>query len=271
MVALGNHTSVWVAHGLPKSRAVVSGRSDAESGFTLVELTVALIVVGFVTGAVLMGRSLVHAAEIRRLAGQLEAMQVAVTSFRRQYAELPGDFSGATVLWPDDDPGDGNGDGRIDAVWPEETYAAWKHLALAGLYQSEVGDASMGSGTWVPKGALEGSYINVLYDEWPSGTERIGNFLTVTSIPVAVSAHGYLGYLINYGMGGPACGLVPDKAQALDQKTDDGLPLSGRIVSAMPQLGSDKMSCPHLNGENEYNVQSLAFNCGLWARLVWGE
>jgi prepilin-type N-terminal cleavage/methylation domain-containing protein len=67
-------------------------------GFTLLEMTIVMVVVAFLSGVILVGRSLIHVAELRATAQQLDVMNTAYISFRLKYNCLPGDCPNATAL-----------------------------------------------------------------------------------------------------------------------------------------------------------------------------
>lgn len=62
------------------------------SGFTLVELSIVLVIIGLVAGGVLVGRDLIAAATIRSTISQIEKYKTAVNTFRGKYGYLPGDI-----------------------------------------------------------------------------------------------------------------------------------------------------------------------------------
>jgi prepilin-type N-terminal cleavage/methylation domain-containing protein len=67
-------------------------------GFTLVELSIVLVVVGLAIGGVLVGKDLIRAAEYRKFHSQIESYQLASNTFRVKYNAVPGDMPNATVL-----------------------------------------------------------------------------------------------------------------------------------------------------------------------------
>jgi prepilin-type N-terminal cleavage/methylation domain-containing protein len=88
-------------------------RPSARShGFTLIELSVVLVIIGLVVGSILVGRELIKAAELRGDIGAVEKLDAAVTVFRLKYNCLPGDCPHATQFFEGAD--NGNGSGLID-------------------------------------------------------------------------------------------------------------------------------------------------------------
>jgi len=68
-----------------------------EQGFTLIELSIVLVIIGLIVGGVLVGQDLIHAAEVRATISQIEKYNVAVNTFRGKYNALPGDMNAATA------------------------------------------------------------------------------------------------------------------------------------------------------------------------------
>jgi prepilin-type N-terminal cleavage/methylation domain-containing protein len=68
-------------------------------GFSLVELSIVLVIVGLLTGGILMGQSLIRNAEIQSVIKELGKYSDAVVAFRDQYDALPGDLPDAGNYW----------------------------------------------------------------------------------------------------------------------------------------------------------------------------
>ena len=68
-----------------------------EKGFTLIELSIVLVIIGLIVGGVLVGQDLIRAAEIRATISQYEKYNTAVNTFRNKYNGIPGDLASATA------------------------------------------------------------------------------------------------------------------------------------------------------------------------------
>src|SRR4051812_28937287 len=100
---------------------------DLRAGFTLVELSIVLVILGLLVGGVLTGQSLIRAAELRAITTEQNRYVTATHTFRDKYFALPGDMTNATAYWGTSGncPGlaaqgnttpatcNGNGDGKI--------------------------------------------------------------------------------------------------------------------------------------------------------------
>src|SRR3954466_4808654 len=88
-------------------------------GFTLIELSIVLVIIGLIIGSVLVGQDLIEAATIRATVSQLEKYKTAVGTFRTKYNALPGDIksseaTGFGFYARGGGMGDGDGNGAIE-------------------------------------------------------------------------------------------------------------------------------------------------------------
>ena len=117
-------------------------------GFTLVELSIVLVILGLLVGGVLTGQSLIRAAELRAVSKEFQTYQTAAMSFRDKYFGLPGDITNATAFWGQNTVCgggaatgvcNGNGDGIVNdagvANGTNEVLQFWTQLALAGMIE----------------------------------------------------------------------------------------------------------------------------------------
>jgi len=145
---------------VPASPAPVARKRAA--GFTLIELSIVLVIIGLIIGGVLVGQDLIRAAARRSIISDYEKIQTAINTFRLKYDCLPGDCinatqffgtetrgggcprDGNTTTWqPSNGTCNGNGDGIVGgpAAAGNEAYYFWQHLSLAGLWPgSYLGD-----------------------------------------------------------------------------------------------------------------------------------
>ena len=119
------------------------------SGFTLIELSIVLVIVGLLIGGVLVGRDLIAAATIRAQLTQIEKYNTAVHTFQVRYNALPGDINANAAaqlgfLNRSGTAGDGDGDDRIfggngggmgQFGADGEIVLFWSDLSSAGLIE----------------------------------------------------------------------------------------------------------------------------------------
>jgi len=200
--------------------------SQPISGFTLIELSIALVIIGLLVGGILVGRDLIVNAQNRKLISSMEQFETVVNTFRNKYSCLPGDctraisFGLATQL-DGSTVADGNGNGRIDADLISETYNMWVHLHNSGLMVARRGDNAYAS------------------PQPHKNTSILPADLGMLTIPMATiftyalqSAYFDHGGSWTYTDSGPA--LSGFTAYYVDSKRDDGLPTTGKIIAAGP-------------------------------------
>ena len=88
-------------------------------GFTLIELSIVLVIICLIIGGILVGRDLIEASKIRATVSQYEKFGSAVNAFRLKYNGIPGDLLDADAFgFPPITPGPGiqHGNGLIETT-----------------------------------------------------------------------------------------------------------------------------------------------------------
>lgn len=207
------------------------------TGFSLVELSIVLVILGLLVGGILGGKSLIRAAELRTVITQHDKFYAATHTFRDKYFALPGDMPNATQFWGNVNPVncawtvstdqktcDGDGNGKIDAMSATsmETLRFWQHLANAGLIEGSYKGSSATSGIF-PPGRISNTVWNVMnYSYYISAPANLtGTFV------------GDYGNNLRMGLSSGCGGCTPFNSQevwSIDTKADDGKPGTGKII-----------------------------------------
>ena len=64
-----------------------------QSGFTLVEIAIVLVIIGLLLGGILKGQELINSARVRNMADMNAGIQAAYYGFIDRFRRVPGDWS----------------------------------------------------------------------------------------------------------------------------------------------------------------------------------
>ncbi len=181
--------------------------SRKQSGFTLVEIAIVLVIIGLLLGGVLKGQEMIESARIKSVVADMNGVGVAFNTYQDRFRSRPGDELPATMTargWAGATGGDGNG---VLAILPTATFSntgeqagLWRALRGSGL---AVGDP----------GALAGA----------------------ASLPRAGTG-GLMGVSIGaYGLTGPTVcisGLTTKQAAGIDAAVDGVVTTAGAFGNA---------------------------------------
>src|SRR5450759_1909436 len=176
-----------------------------QSGFTLIEIAIVLVIIGLLLGGVLKGQELINSARVKNLATDFRNLPVLIYGYQDKYKALPGDDIAAVshVVAT----GNGNGNGIIDGKWDsttatDETQLFWQDFRLSGLVPGPTAGADL-----LPTNSA-------------GGIIGITNGTTVTDNPV-------LGLNGTYVI--CSAGILGKFAKQLDIQMDDGNTATGSM------------------------------------------
>ena len=256
------------------------------AGFTLIEISVVLIIIGLLIGGILVGNDLIKSSLIRSQISQIESYNTAALTFKNKYEGLPGDLKSASGFgFPDaqgystayavgSNPGDGlimscHNDSLTTTTFPPYGYIAfscensmfWTHLSMAYL----IGDkftrtdnatafiviAGSQKDLYVPKAEIPNNYVFIY--AW-NGV----HYFHLVGIGSQLSN-------VN-GTEVPINKITPLEAFQIDSKLDDGLPTSGKVLAndyvpnniRINLTAGSPTVCR--NAANGYNISSAVSN-----------
>lgn len=229
----------------------------ATAGFTLVELSVVIVIISLLVGGLAGLRSYTRNAALTTMMNESKFYIDAFSQFQTRYNNPPGDYcSTATVcstnasatanlVWPSANNGDGNGIIRAaSTAIPVERYLVFQHLALAGFIQgkfSGAGDTS-GTGATIGKGDsgslgnVPGSNMTGVAFMFDHPDAQDGNVSGETDYFNSSDAGLYGNVLRVAGLNDDYAGipdaafLTPKQTLQLDEKYDDGAPGKGNLL-----------------------------------------
>lgn len=250
---------------------------NKKDGFTLLELSLVVTVIGLIVGGVLIGRSLIFQGQLRTIMAEKAQYETAIKGFKEKYQCLPGDCRRATELFGSAGGNDftrisdgsctneadtkrgstgtcnGNGDGKIGVsgdwgvgpVYNYEHYIMWQHLALAKIVPGTFGVYGIGISYGHKRGENtmpSKSFSNAFWTTLPSDNfadaQRTfaSGYATIGHQVLTVGLEGHHPSGFYYP---PQAILTPREAFGLDQKHDDGRPLTGNFSVNVADGGSE--------------------------------
>jgi len=108
-----------------------------QSGFTLIEIAIVLVIIGLLLGGVLKGQELIQGARVRNMIAQQDGIKAAYFGFLDRFRALPGDYNAAAAnINCSPACTNGNGNGQIEATNAAtiaEAIGVWEHLSRSGF------------------------------------------------------------------------------------------------------------------------------------------
>lgn len=191
--------------------------TDRQTGFTLVEIAIVLIIIGLMLGGMMKGQELIDSAKVKNLANEFRNVPIFLHAYQDRFKAVPGDDAavdahlgaalcpaGASCRATSADQTPGNG--ILEGAWntttrTDEAFRFWQHVRLAGL---AAGPTDVNDPDYPPRNAAAG----------PIGIAGGGN------VPIATLRGMYF-----------VCsrGILGKFAKQLDIALDDGNTAAGAL------------------------------------------
>ncbi len=233
-------------------------------GFTLIELSIVLVIIGLIVGGVLVGKDLIKSSEIRAQIKQIEEFKIAINNFKGKFGYLPGDMpsdqtsqlgfftfaagsAGKVVIILFAPPignlrlafGDNNG-----VVNLGETNVFWRHLTDANMIPGQLGIGNATNYIDTNNGTLTGTCTNAngCYDLFYPVSKFAHVDKHITVLPNA------MGSMVNYYNNTSFLDFftfyaTPYQEYTIETKIDDGMPETGTIRDYTTAYGSGTSIC----------------------------
>ena len=166
-----------------------------QTGFTLVEVAIVLVVVGLLLGGILKGQEMITQARIKNIANDFNGVTAAYFAYMDRYKAVPGDDVNASARWSA--VINGGSDGRISGTYgvsspptlaqanvdnsQGEAWNFWWHLRSAGF----VAGPTAGQAAWTQPSNAVGGIVGVQTDAM---TALTGVVLCSSNVPDKVAA-----------------------------------------------------------------------------------
>jgi len=213
---------------------------NRQTGMSLFEITIVLIIFGLLLGAVLKGQSMIQNTRTKSLIAEKDKIVSAYNLFIDRYRALPGDYASASTAFGcgDGQCFNGNGNGTID---DGENVAVWQHLISAKFLNGDL--------------AYDGNPPNSLN----SLVNPFGGIMKIENggiyDPPTAKRH-----VLHFGS------LIPVEVLAeVDRKIDDGLPFRGRFEFSKYSSDGINPSVATCIADSAWYIEGGETNCGaLW-------
>ena len=147
-----------------------------QSGFTLVEIAIVLVIIGLLLGGVLKGQELINSAKVKNMIGDFRTVSSLVYAYQDRFKAFPGDQNqnqlndafGANVATVCNGANCALNNGRTDGAWTagnadgtgvatDESSVFWQHVRLANL---ATGPTAQDDTNYRPRNA-DGGFIGI--------------------------------------------------------------------------------------------------------------
>jgi prepilin-type N-terminal cleavage/methylation domain-containing protein len=191
---------------------------NKQTGFTLIELAIVLVIIGLLLGGVLRGQELINSAKVKNMARDFQNVQVYIYGYQDKFKALPGDdpasathVTGATAATVGT-----LGNGVVQGDWNtttngDESCVFWQHVRLAGLAPGPTVVNCAAANTYQPRNA-DGGLI---------GVQSVSGFTDVSVLPTAGGMSG--AYVVC------SDAILGKFAKQLDTTLDDGVGNTGSV------------------------------------------
>jgi prepilin-type N-terminal cleavage/methylation domain-containing protein len=157
---------------------------NTQSGFTLVEIAIVLVIIGLLLGGVLKGTELIENAKVKKAVNEINGMTSAFYAYQDRYKQLPGDDGPVLNITSRGGPWAGLGGGNADGILTSplaqtfnptaaaESQLLWQHLRAASLI---AGDPTGTGVANLPKNAFGGllGFTSVAVGAAPTISARV--------------------------------------------------------------------------------------------------
>ncbi|MBL6665242.1 MAG: prepilin-type N-terminal cleavage/methylation domain-containing protein [Rickettsiales bacterium] len=208
--------------------------SSKKSAFSLIELSIVLIVIGLLIAGITGGASLIKSSELRSVMSEARGYAVAVNAFYSQYDALPGDYNQAVGS---ESTYYGNNNGNIEFAKDIDAYTAGSEGTIAWYALKQIGaiddslvyeeaNASQIPGTNIPSSKIKSA--GWIFDYFGGQ-----NVVVLTAATTAADTDGDTADDV------ATAALIPSDALAVDSKIDDGISNTGKIRAQIINAASD--------------------------------
>jgi len=170
-----------------------------QSGFTLVEIAIVLVIIGLLLGGILKGQEMITQARIKNVVNDINGITAAYFSYQDRYKAIPGDDLAAPTRWAAaasfgaGGVAAGNGNGSLGGAYNgtptatppsvgangDEALIFWWQLRASGF----VPGPTLGQGAWSQPNNAVGGIVGVQNAAFTGVGAMTGNVICTSNIP----------------------------------------------------------------------------------------
>lgn len=253
--------------------------SAAQKGFTLIEMSIVLVIIGLIIGGILKGQEIIDASRQKNFISQTDSYRSALNTFQDRFNGIPGDYNLATTR-VSSGAVNGNGDGLVGSLETNlagmngnpgtssagtgggtvassdgENMNFFCQLSAANLIGAasnicSANATTFGNGSPLPAAAFANSGMTVVWGRFEPAYTRTALWARVHRNPNAATID-------------DASGAISGRvASQLDSKYDDGSPVAGLM------RGADTGDCPAESTASVYSALGETPNCVMMIELL---
>lgn len=186
-----------------------------QTGFTLVEIAIVLVIIGLLLGGVLKGQEMITSAKARNAVNDMNGVSAAFNAYTDRYHRMPGDDGPLATLaarggaWTSVTL-NGNINGILNITAAQtftgagENFAFWQHLRAAGFVNGNPALSALPTNAFNGLTGVTGTGV----------TGMTGNAICMSQVPGKAAAN-------------------------IDSQLDDGLPGTGTVMATTSAVGAN--------------------------------
>lgn len=210
-----------------------------QSGFTLIELAIVLVIIGLLLGGVLKGQELINSAKVKNMANDFKNIQILLYGYQDKFKAIPGDdagvaghVTGGTLATTGGTVGNARIEGQWDsATTTDESFLFWEHVRLAGLAPGSAEFTSAAElAAYIPRNT-EGGRVGI------QSIQGFNEITNMTGVFVVCSD-----------------GIVGKLTKQLDVTLDDGETSTGTVRAVVSGTPGNAVASAAVNDSTTYTV-----------------
>jgi prepilin-type N-terminal cleavage/methylation domain-containing protein len=197
-----------------------------QSGFTLVEIAIVLVIIGLLLGGVLKGQELINSAKVKNFATDFRNIPLFIYGYQDKFKALPGDDAAVSAHVSTATPATCSGclgNGAINGGYnsttnTDESILFWQHVRLANL---ATGTTVVTDANYIPRNA-DGGRIGIQSAANPPIAGMTGSYIVCSD------------------------GILGKFAKQLDTTMDDGETSTGSVRAVL----TSSVAAPFIPGSS---------------------